>query len=119
MGNSTANSNAGYDYGNESTSVKGNYSNIPDPKNAGPGKKTTAAQRKKILDKNKMTNGGVIRSDLDGSILDPPAKLVKGQSANMNQAEIDHIKPRSKGGSNHNYNLQVLSKYQNIKKGDR
>ena len=28
----------------------------------------------------------------------------------MNQAEIDHIVPRSKGGSNHNSNLRVVSK---------
>ena len=35
------------------------------------------------------------------------------------QAEIDHIKPRSKGGSNENSNLQDLSKEENLKKGNR
>jgi filamentous hemagglutinin len=37
----------------------------------------------------------------------------------MNQAEVDHIEPRSKGGTNENTNLQVLSKEENIKKGNR
>ena len=37
----------------------------------------------------------------------------------MDQAEIDHITPRSKGGGNDNQNLQVLSKEENLKKGNR
>ena len=119
MGNASNNSSAGYEYGKEASSGNGDYSNLPDPKNAGPGKKTTSTQRKQILKQNKDRNGGVIRSDQDGSILDPPSKMVKGQKANMNQAEIDHITARSKGGSNRNTNLQVLSKEQNLRKGNR
>lgn len=34
----------------------------------------------------------------------------------MNQAEIDHINP---SGSNDNSNLQVLSKEENLRKGNR
>jgi len=34
----------------------------------------------------------------------------------MNQGEVDHIVPHSKGGSNSN--AQVLSKRENIKKSD-
>lgn len=52
-------------------------------------------------------------------MLNPPSKSVKGKSADMNQAEIDHIEPRSKGGTNENYNMQVLSKEENIRKGNR
>ena len=38
----------------------------------------------------------------------------------MNQAEIDHIDPRSKGGGNNaSSNAQVLSKKENIAKGNR
>ena len=37
----------------------------------------------------------------------------------MNQAEIDHIIPRSKGGTNKSSNLQVLSKEENLKKGNK
>lgn len=58
-------------------------------------------------------------SDGDGRKLNPPSKSVKGQKADMNQTEIDHINPKSKGGSNDNSNLQVLSKEENLKKGNR
>lgn len=37
----------------------------------------------------------------------------------MNQAEVDHIKPKSKGGSNKNSNLRIISKEENLKKGNR
>lgn len=37
----------------------------------------------------------------------------------QDQAEIDHIKARSKGGSNSNGNMQVLSKEENIKKSNK
>lgn len=76
-------------------------------------------QKKKILEANKNRNGGVLRSDGDGRILNEPSRNVKGKSADMNQAEVDHIQPRSKGGSNANSNLQVLSKEENLKKGNR
>lgn len=97
----------------------GKYSDIPNPKNAGPGKKTTPSQRQKILEKNKELNNGELRSDGDGRLLNTPSKNTKGQKADMNQAEIDHIEPKSKGGSNENSNMQVLSKEENLKKGNR
>ena len=37
----------------------------------------------------------------------------------MNQAEVDHIQPKSKGGSNSNDNLRVISKEENLRKGIR
>ena len=37
----------------------------------------------------------------------------------MNQAEIDHIKPKSRGSSNSSANAQVLSKKENLKKGNK
>ena len=37
----------------------------------------------------------------------------------MNQVDIDHIEPRLKGGKNTSSNAQVLSKEDNIKKGDK
>ena len=95
----------------------GKYSNIPDPRNAGVGKATTKSQRAKILEQNRNANGGVLRSDGDGRLLSEPQKSVKGQKANMNQAEVDHMTPKSKGGTNKNSNLQVLSKEENLKKG--
>ena len=97
----------------------GKYIDIRNPKNAGPGKKTTPSQRKRILEANRQQNGGELRSDGDGRRLNPPSKGIKGKNADMNQAEIDHVEPRSKGGSNENYNMQVLSKEENLKKGNK
>ncbi|MEA4915902.1 HNH endonuclease signature motif containing protein [Proteiniphilum sp.] len=99
--------------------VSGKYDNIPNPKNVGSGKKTTPSQRQKILEKNKEQNNGVLRSDGDGRLLNPPSKSTKGRKADMNQAEVDHINPRSKGGTNESSNMQVLSKEENLKKGNR
>ena len=53
-----------------------------------------------------------------GQILDKPTQSKKGQKANMNQAEIDHIIPKSKGGTNSSSNAQVLSKEENLRKRD-
>lgn len=97
----------------------GKYSDVPNPKNVGAGKATTASQRKNILNENRKQNNGELRSDGDGRKLNQPSKSVKGQKADMNQAEVDHINPKSKGGSNDNSNLQVLSKEENLIKGNR
>ena len=94
------------------------YKDIPNPKNAGPGKATTAKQRRLLLERNMEINGGVLRSDGDGRVLNMPHKSVKGKKADMNQAEVDHIVPKSKGGTNANGNLQILSKEENLKKSN-
>jgi len=94
------------------------YSDIVDHKSVGPGKKYTASQKKKILAKNKEANGGVLRSDADGTVLDQAVQSKKGVKANMNQAEVDHMTAKAKGGSNSSSNAQLLSKKQNIKKSD-
>lgn len=97
----------------------GKYSDLPEPRNVGDGKKTTSSQRARILERNAQNNGGQMRSDGDGRPLNQPQKTAKGQKADMNQAEVDHIDPRSKGGSNSNKNLQVISKEENIKKSNK
>ena len=90
----------------------GKYSNVTNPKNVKDGSIFTRIQ-------NKKQNGAVIRSDQSGKVLDTPTPSIKGQKANMNQAEIDHIDPKSKGGTNRSSNAQVLSKEENIRKGNR
>lgn len=96
----------------------GKYSNIPNPKNVKEGGKFTQRQKKAVLEENRKRNGGVIKSDQSGLVLDKPAKSKKGQKANMKQAEIDHIIPRSKRGTNSSSNTQVLSKEENLRKRD-
>ena len=87
-------------------SVEGIYSNVSNPRNAGPGKNFTKKQKQEIL------HG-------DGRILNPPQKSLKGQKADMNQAEVDHIEAKSKGGTNHTSNAQVLSKEENLRKSNK
>lgn len=64
-------------------------------------------------------NDGILRSDLDGAVLDAPAQSKKGVPANMNQAEVDHVVPRAADGANSFKNCQVLSKKQNLKKSNK
>ncbi len=97
----------------------GKYIDVPNSKSIKEGGRFTKRQKRQILEENRRQNGGVIKSDHSGKILDPPTQSIKGQKANMNQAEIDHIEPRSKGGKNTSSNAQVLSKEENIKKGDK
>jgi 5-methylcytosine-specific restriction endonuclease McrA len=91
---------------------------LKDSKSVGPGKKYTSAQKKNILQKNREVNGGVLRSDMSGKVLDAPVQSKKGVKANMNQAEVHHIQPKSKGGANSYKNAQVLSKEENLKKSN-
>jgi hypothetical protein len=46
-------------------------------------------------------------------------RFTQRQKVDMNQAEVDHINPRSAGGSNHTSNAQVLSKEENLKKSNK
>ena len=43
----------------------------------------------------------------------------KGEKANMNQAEVDHIFPKSKRGTNSFFNALVLSKKENLLKSNK
>jgi hypothetical protein len=92
------------------------YKTITNPRNTGKHKKFTSNQRKKILEMNKRANLGLLKDDVDGRILSVPKQAKRGIPADMNQAEVDHIIPKSKGGSNKYVNAQVLSKEMNIKK---
>lgn len=84
----------------------------------GEGLKTTSAQRTRILQANKAANEGVLKSDTSGKVLDALKVIKKGEKANMNAAEVDHVEARSKGGPNSYKNMQVLSKRENLGKRD-
>ena len=58
-----------------------------------------------------------LKSDLSGKVLDKAVQAKKGVKANMNQAEVDHINSKKKGGSNSFKNAQVVSKRENLDKG--
>lgn len=42
-----------------------------------------------------------------------------GRARKGDGKEVDHIKPLSKGGTNHRKNLRVVSRAENRRKGDR
>lgn len=69
---------------------KGDYSHLKEPRTVGEGRKTTRAQRQRILEVNKRQNGGELVSDGDGRKLNPPKASQNGEPADMNQAEVDH-----------------------------
>ena len=71
-----------------------------------------------LVDNIQEGNTRAAIGDGDGRVLNMPHKSVKGKKADMNQAEVDHIVPKSKGGTNANGNLQILSKEENLKKSN-
>ena len=82
------------------------------------GKNFTQSQKKHIYEMNKLKNGGIIKSDMSGEILVPPQKSQKGVTPPSNEAQIDHIYPKSLGGSNTLDNAQVLSRVENRTKSN-
>lgn len=104
---------------NSNSVIKGPYSNLPDSTSVGPGKPFSSSQKKAIITENMNRNGGVVRSDGDGRILIQPSKSMKGVTPSPDEWQIDHINPRSLGGSNSYSNAQVLSRQENRLKSNK
>jgi len=86
---------------------------------SGVGKPFTRATKAQAYAANRAKNGGELRSDKSGQLLTPPKKSQKGVTPPRNEAQLDHITPRSKGGTNDISNAQVLSGPENRTKSDR
>lgn len=71
------------------------------------------------MEKNKQLNGGTPTSDISGEQLTRATKNIKGKAPDPQSVQIDHIVPKSKGGTNHPSNAQVVSRKENIKKSNK
>lgn len=98
------------------------YSHLKNPKSVAPGKKFTPNQKKKIIEENKIRNRGEVKSD-DPTDIHPnlvkPEKSIKGIRPPANEWQIDHIIPKSKGGTNGYDNARVISRELNRLKWDK
>ena len=94
-----------------------NYSSIPDPTNIGVAN-FTLAQKQAALELNRAANGGVVRSDLSGTVLTQPQKSQRGVTPDPNEWQFDHITEKNCGGTNCSSNLQILSRQENRAKSD-
>lgn len=92
------------------------YSTVPNPPPGaiGEGREFTPAHKERLREHNRKMNSGLLRSDLDGTLLHEPTKA----SRDNLQAEVDHKIPRDQDGPNTSDNAQVLSKGQNRDKSD-
>ncbi len=89
----------------------GTYGHIPDPPDVDFGQPFSATQRTVILAANMKKNGGVIKSDVSHIVLDDSLPATDPRKPN-----IDHIYPRSAGGSNGYSNAKVLARDENAAK---
>jgi hypothetical protein len=94
------------------------YGSLADNANVGSGKPFTQSQKAKILQANMDKNNGTLRSDKSGIPLEQPKQYKSGYKPPKNEAQVDHIYPRSAGGTNSYGNAQVLSRPENLQKSD-
>ncbi|MEJ8816342.1 eCIS core domain-containing protein [Lacibacter sp. H407] len=102
-----------FDLLNKNTSMPGPYSSIADPTNVAPFNDFTTSQKRAVLNANMTNHGGQLVSDCN------PSEVLHDNDPNDSlKANVDHIYPRAKGGSNSYSNAQVISRADNLRKSD-
>lgn len=97
----------------------GPYGHMVDPPSANSGLDFTRAQKRNILKENAHRNDGVMRDDRTGQVLVPAQQRRRGVPAPPNEAQVDHVYPKAKGGPNTYSNAEVRSRINNVRKGNK
>ncbi len=83
-----------------------------------PGAEYDSKRKTDILNENRARNNGQLRSDKTGKLLEQPQKSARGVKPPNNEAQVDHIIPKSQGGANSFDNAQVIERVVNRAKSN-
>jgi hypothetical protein len=98
---------------------KPDYSGIPDPKDVVTTTKPTPRQVKEMKRLNREHNGGVLRDDVTGELMQDSAKSTRGLTSPQNEAQVDHVVPQSRDGTRSSSNLELRTRKNNCDKWDK
>jgi hypothetical protein len=92
---------------------------MEDPPTANSGLDFTRSQKRNILKDNSRRNDEVLRDDRTGEVLVPGQQRRRGVPAPPNEAQVDHVYPKARGGPNTYSNAEVRSRINNVRKGNK
>jgi hypothetical protein len=98
---------------------KPDYTAIPDPEDLATNTRPTPRQVKEMKRLNREHNGGVLRDDVTGELMQDSSKSTRGVTPPTNEAQVDHIIPQSRGGTRSSSNLELRTRKNNRDKSNK